>query len=212
MSDPREVLAQLLSESQADVLGEGAAKIWESVTSALSTILGFAPGINELDGRMVMPDEIADEFSDGHLVTPLNISTDQDQAATAYLIVNTAVAAMFMDSQADDPGDQEQQTMVMASAVLGQVASAINSAIFDDSPNGLVIAIDDMTANSMPMLLATMEEPGLLFAGTIQGELAGYLHLLHQDRYRSNDRRTGKDGGRHRPHRADNHRLEVRDR
>jgi flagellar motor switch protein FliN len=178
MSDPREALAQLLSESQAEVLAEGAAGIWESVASALAAILGSAPEFQELDARIVMPDEIGGEFEDGHLVAPLSVTTDHDQSATAYLVVNTGLGAIFLESQADEPGDEEQQTMVMASAVAGQVVSGINSTIFADSPNGLVVATDEMTANSMPMLLSTMEEPGLLLTGTIQGDRVLPLSLL----------------------------------
>ena len=84
-------------------------------------------------------------------------------------MVPTAVAAMFFNSQADVPEDEEQQTMVIASTMLGQVIQALNTRVFANSPVGLVLSLDDVTANSMPALLGTLDEPGLILTGTLQG-------------------------------------------
>ena len=169
MPAPHEVLSQLLSAAQADSLASTGATVWASTAQTLQVILRSVPSLQEADGRLVMPDEITGEFADPHLVVPLELSTSKDQSATAYLIVPTAVAAMFLDSQADDPSDEEQQTLVVASTILGQVVQALNSAVFGASPVGLVIAMDDMIANAMPTLLGTMDEPALLFTATLQG-------------------------------------------
>jgi flagellar motor switch protein FliN len=115
-----------------------------------------------------MPDEIAGEFEDGHLVVPLDISTNQDQTATAYLVLPTAIAAIYLDSTADDPADQEQQTIVIASTVLGQVFQAVNTGVFAASPSGLVLSQDDVAANTMPEILAKMDEPALVLTATLQ--------------------------------------------
>ena len=169
MPAPHEVLSQLLSAAQADSLASTGATVWASTAQTLQVILSSVPSLQEADGRLVMPDEITGEFADPHLVVPLELSTSKDQSATAYLIVPTAVAAMFLDSQADDPSDEEQQTLVVASTILGQVVQALNSVVFGASPVGLVVAMDDMVANAMPTLLGTMDEPALLFTATLQG-------------------------------------------
>lgn len=169
MPAPHEVLSQLLSAAQADSLASTGATVWASTAQTLQVILRSVPSLQEADGRLVMPDEITGEFADPHLVVPLELSTSKDQSATAYLIVPTAVAAMFLDSQADDPSDEEQQTLVVASTILGQVVQALNSVVFGASPVGLVVAMDDMVANAMPTLLGTMDEPALLFTATLQG-------------------------------------------
>ena len=169
MSAPHEVLSQLLSAAQADTLDSAGASVWASAAQTLQSVLGSLPSLQEVDGRLVMPDEIVGEFSDPHLVVPLELSTSKDQSATAYLVARTAVAAMFLDSQADDPTDEEQQTLVVASTILGQVVQALNTAVFGASPAGLVISLDDMVANAMPTLLGTMDEPAMLLTAAIQG-------------------------------------------
>lgn len=169
MSAPHEVLSQLLSAAQADTLDSAGASVWASAAQTLQSVLGSLPSLQEVDGRLVMPDEIVGEFSDPHLVVPLELSTSKEQSATAYLVARTAVAAMFLDSQADDPTDEEQQTLVVASTFLGQVVQALNTAVFGASPVGLVISLDDMVANAMPTLLGTMDEPAMLLTAAIQG-------------------------------------------
>lgn len=161
MSAPREVLAQLLSASQASVLDDTGKRAWAAAAGALRTILGSAPGVMGVDGRLVMPDELAGEFADPHLVVPLELSTSHDQAATAYLVLPTTATAAAVNSEAEDAGEQEQQTVVVASTMLGQVVQALNLQVFSASPAGLVVALDDIVANSMPMLLETMDEPAL---------------------------------------------------
>ncbi len=170
MPNPHDVLSQLLSPSQADTLQRGAADAWAAAASALGAILGAAPRMDDVDGRLVMPEEVVKEFGAPHLVAPIELSTDQEQTALAYVVLSTPVAAAFFDSRADDPGDEEQQTIVMASTVLGQVLQVLNTRVFGASPTGLVLSIDDLAANTMPALLSTMDEPLLLLAATVQGE------------------------------------------
>jgi len=169
MPAPHDVLSQLLSTAQADALGSTGASVWASIEQTLQSVLGSVPALQEVDGRLVMPDEIIGEFGEPHLVVPLDLSTSKDQTATAYLVVPTGVAAMFLDSQADDPTDEEQQTLVVASTILGQVVQALNTFVFSASPVGLVVALDDMVANAMPGLLGAMDEPALLFTAMLQG-------------------------------------------
>src|SRR5438094_5887804 len=129
MAAPRDVLAQLLSAPQAETLQATGVAAWRAAVDTLTAFLSAAPGIGEIDGRLVMPDEIAGEFADPHLVLPVGLSTDRDESATAYAIMPTLVAAIFFDSTADDPAEQEQQTMVMASTLLNQVVQALNGAL-----------------------------------------------------------------------------------
>ncbi len=169
MSDPAEVLGQLLSPAQAVTLDATGRDAWSAAASALRALQGAHPSISGVDGRLVMPAEITGEFTRPHLAIPLELSTDQDQAATAYLVIETAAAAAYLESRADNPDDEEQQTIVIASTVLGQVIQSLNASVFGRSPAGLILAIDDITANTMPATLATLDDPCLLLRGTIAG-------------------------------------------
>lgn len=169
MPAPYDVLTQLLSRAQAEALNGGGQRSWDAASTALNAILGALPAVSDLDGRLVMPEEVAGTFGDPHLAMPLEVSTDQDQTALAYLILPTAVAAAFLDSQADNPGDEEQQTIVIASTVLGQVVQSINQRVFAGSPSGLILSTDDVSANSMAGILAGMDEPALALTGTLAG-------------------------------------------
>lgn len=169
MPTPHEILSQLLSSAQAETLNATGVEGWTAAAAAIQAFQGSAPGVSEVDARLVMPDEITGRFADPHLAVTLELSTSQDQNGTAYLVVPTAVAAMFLDSQADNPEDEEQQTLVIASTVLGQVVQALNSQLFGRSDAGLVVAVDDVLANSMPETLGSMDEPCMLLTATIGG-------------------------------------------
>ena len=168
MTTPHEVLTQLLSPAQADTLQSVGLAVWRVIAQSIVLVGGDEPIPREVNARLVMPDEIATEFEDPHLVVPLQVTTDRDQTALAYLVVPTAIAAMFLDSEADDASDQEQQTIVIASTMLGQIASALNNQVFSRSTTGLVINIDDIVANTMPLLLLAMDEPALALTSTLQ--------------------------------------------
>lgn len=169
MTAPHDVLSELLSPEQATVLDSAGRSAWNAAAGALEAAMARAPLISGVEARLVMPEEIASDFQDSHLVAPLEISSDQDQSALAYVIVNTAEAAQFFGSEADDPMDQEQQTLVLASTVLGHVLSAINRAVLEGSQNALTLSLDDLTANAMPQLLAAMEDPALVLQARIEG-------------------------------------------
>jgi flagellar motor switch protein FliN/FliY len=167
MSTPHEVLSQLLSPAQADSLQQVGSNGWDAAVGALAAVLGGAPTFDEPNARLVMPDEVVGEYAAPHLVVPLEVSTDNDQSALAYFILDTAAAAAALQSEADDPNDQEQQTIVVASTIIGQVLQALNAQVFSASTSGHVISMDDVAANTMPALLATLDEPALAFDGTL---------------------------------------------
>lgn len=169
MPDPVEVLGQLLSPQQASSLDSTGRQVWASASATLGTLQGTLPSFSGIDGSLVMPDEIGATFASPHLAIPLELSTDQDQSATAYLVLETAPTAAFLESQADNADDEEQQTIVIASTLLGQVVQSLNASVFGLSPAGLIIAIDDVTANTMPALLKAMDDPCLLLKGTLAG-------------------------------------------
>src|SRR5512146_2142042 len=130
MSTPHEILAELLSSAQADVLDRAGRASWDAARGSLATVIGAAPEMADLEARLIMPDEVLGEFDDPHLVVPLKLSTNRDQSAIAYVVAPTSLAAAFFGSQADSPDDEEQQTIVMSSALLGQVVSGVNSYAF----------------------------------------------------------------------------------
>lgn len=168
MAEPVEVLAQLLSPQQAatlDALGRAA---WQTAARALGVIQGEPPAVTLGEARLVMPDEIAGSFADPHLAVPLELSTDDDQSATAYLVLPTAPAAAYLQTEADNPEDQEQQTLVVASTILGQVIQALNSEISSRSSNGLILSFDDVIANSMATVLGALDDACLQLTATIR--------------------------------------------
>ncbi len=169
MSEPSEVLGQLLSPAQAATLDTAGRQVWTTAAAALQSLHGAAPSLTGVDGRLVMPDEVIGEFARPHLTVPFELSTNQDQAATAYLVIETAQTAAYLESQADNPDDEEQQTIVIASTVLGQVLQSLNNTVFGRSDAGLVVAIDDITANSIPAILQALDDPCLLLRGTLSG-------------------------------------------
>lgn len=170
MSEPREVLSQLLSPAQAETLNDTGLQAWTVTADALRALQGAVPDFNVGTARLVMPDEVTGEFGAAHLAVPIELSTNQDQEAMAYLVLETALTAAYLGSQADNPEDEEQQTLVIASTVLGQVIQALNSQVYGGTPSGLILAIDDITANSMPGILGDMDDPCLFLSGTIAGQ------------------------------------------
>lgn len=178
MSEPTEVLSQLLSPAQAETLAATGRQVWDAAAAALRAVQGGESTITETEASLVMPDELTARFADPHLVVPMELSTDQDQTASAFLVLPTAVAAMFLGSQADNPDDEEQQTIVIASTVAGQVIQAINGQVFARSSSGLVVAIDEVGANSMPELLSGMDDPCMLLTGTLGGAKVLSLTLI----------------------------------
>ena len=178
MSEPVEVLAQLLSPAQAETLDAAGREVWGAAAASLGSIQGGVPAISGLQARLVMPDEITAEFGEPHLSIPCELSTDQDQAAIAYLVIPTPSAAAFLGSQADNPEDEEQQTIVIASTVLGQVVHALNTTVFARSASGLVAAMDEVAANAMPSVLAEMDDPCMYLTAALTGSKALPIGLV----------------------------------
>jgi len=167
MPDPYDVLAQLLSPAQADALDAAGKSAWATASAKLAAVLSEKLELSAINARLVMADEIAGEFDSPHVIAPLEITTEQDQSATAYLVLPTALTALVLNSQADDASDEEQQTMVVASTVLGQLIQQVNAQVFSASPSGLVLMADDMAANTMPKLLEGLDDPMLALTATL---------------------------------------------
>jgi len=161
MGDPKQVVSQLLSDGQAETLANFAAAAWQSVSGALAQALGSAPALTGTDGLLLMPEEAAGRLPARHLAAPLELTTNDDRSATAYLFADTEGAAKALGSEADTPEDEEQQTIVVASTILAQALQALNSEVLAPTPAGLVLALDDLVANSGAELLGSIEDPGL---------------------------------------------------
>ncbi len=178
MSTPYDVLAQLLSPAQADTLDGIGKTAWAAAASRLAAALSESIDVSDLGGRLVMPEEVVGEFEAPHVIAPLEVTTEQEQSATGYLVLPTGPAAAFLTSQADDPGDEEQQTIVVASTVIGQLIQQLNEQLFQPSPAGLILMGDDMVANTMPNILEGMDEPMLALTGTLAASRALPFTLL----------------------------------
>lgn len=167
MSDPLDVVAQLLSPQQAATLQAVGQRVWESAARALQAIQGAPPALTLGEARLVMPDEIAGELSEPHLAVPIELTTDNDQSVTAYVVLPTAPAAAYLQTEADNPEDQEQQTLVVAATILGQVVQALNHEVLAHSTNGLIVSFDDITANTMGATLSALDDACIFLTATI---------------------------------------------
>lgn len=170
MGSPKNVVGQLLSEAQADVLAAAGHALWETAAATLQTIFGEEVALESADGLLLMPEEAAGRLPARHLLAQLEVTTNADQSASVFLFAETAAAARALGSEADDPDDEEQQTIVVASTILGQVLQAVNAKVFSSTPAGIVVALDDVLANTGPALLAEVEDPGLWLTLTIARE------------------------------------------
>lgn len=179
MGSPKQVVAQLLSEAQAETLAQAGRALWEAAASTLHTVFGEPVRLESADGLLLMPDEAAGRLPARHLVVQLEITTTSDQAASCFLFLETDGAARALGSEADDPDDQEQQTIVVASTILGQVLQALNAKVLAPTPAGLVAALDDVLANTGAALLSSVEDPGLWLTLTLARErpLTAYLFV-----------------------------------
>ncbi|WBL34987.1 hypothetical protein O0235_09305 [Tepidiforma flava] len=179
MADPVDVLAQLLSPQQAATLDAVGRRAWEAAARALQVIQGQAPAVSLGEARLVMPDEIQGDFGDPHLAVPVELSTDNDQAATAYLVLPTAPAAAYLQTEADNPEDQEQQTLVVASTILepghpgpqpGRLCPLLQF--------GLILSFDDVTANTMPATLGGLDDACLYLTANLSAAQALPIALV----------------------------------
>ncbi len=178
MAAPRDVLTDLLSASQAEALESAGRATWRASIAALEAALSRAPALSGVSGALLMPEEIAGQFDARHLAAPLEISSNQDQSAIGYIVVGTREAAAFFGSQADDPTDEEQQTLVIASTVLGHVLEAINRDVLGDSVTQLTLSLDDLAANVGADLLSGMEDAAFVLKGSLGGEDALTVTLV----------------------------------
>lgn len=170
MGSPKNVVAQLLSEAQADVLAAAGHALWESAAATLQTIFSEPVSLESSDGLLLMPEEAAGRLPARHLVAQLEVTTNADQSASVFVFAETAAAARALGSEADDPIDEEQQTIVVASTILGQVLQALNAKVLASTTAGIVVALDDVVANTGPSLLAEVEDPGLWLTLTVARE------------------------------------------
>ncbi len=170
MGDPKQVVSQLLSASQAETLARFATAAWQSVSKALEQAFGSPVSLAGTDCLLLMAEEAAGRLPARHLAAPLELTTTDDRSATAFLFADTEGAAKALGSEADAPDDEEQQTIVIASTILAQALQALNMEVLAPTPAGLVLALDDIVANSGSELLGHIEDPGLWLTLHIQRE------------------------------------------
>lgn len=170
MGSPRNVVAQLLSESPAAILERAGRALWEAASASLQAVFGKPVALESVDGLLLMPDEAASRLPARHLVAQLDLTTTAEHAAALFLFLETDAAARWLATEADDPDDQEQGTIVVASTVLGQVLQAMNAKVLASTPGGLVVGLDDVVANTGAELLTAIEDPGLWLALTVAME------------------------------------------
>lgn len=182
MSTPQQIITELLSSEKATTLDRAAHESWQAAAGALAGVLGSAPGIDELEGRLVMPEEVSGDFADPHIVSPLVLSAN-GATASAYLVVPAAEAATLLGG---DP-EQPDQTIAALSAALAQAVASINAGPFANLSGGASLAAGDLSRDGMPALLGAMDEPALALTGTLRAssEVAvtflfpsGFLDLL----------------------------------
>lgn len=160
MANPHDVLAQLLSETQADVLSTLGQSSWRTISGMLSAVLDSAPAIDSADGRLVMPDEIAGNYAERHVAIPIHISAGDDQEAVAFATFPTESIAAFFEIDTDDPADEEGQVLAAGTPIARQIIQSLNAAVLKDSP-GMSFSLGEITTDSMSATLEEIDEPAL---------------------------------------------------
>lgn len=161
MANPHDVLAQLLSENQADILSTLGESSWQAISGVLSAVLDSAPMLDSADGRLVMPDEIAGNYAQRHIAIPIHLSAGPEQEATAFVTFPTDSIAAFFEIDTDDSADEEGQVLAAGTPVARQIIQTLNTEILKDAPDGMALALGDVTTDSMAATLEEMDEPAL---------------------------------------------------
>jgi flagellar motor switch protein FliN len=164
MSTPQEIIAELLSGEQAETLSRAGRVGWQAAVAALTGVLGIAPGLEDVQGRLVMPDEISGDFVDPHLVAPITLTANSN-TVSAYLVAALEEAAAFIGV---DP-QQQDQLLATLSVALIQAAEAINTGPLAGLPGVPSLGVGELARDGMPALLSTMDEPALALTGTLRG-------------------------------------------
>lgn len=170
MASPKEIIAQLLSPAQAETLAATGDAVWQAAAELFGQSSGSVPGLGEPQGRLVMPEEVIDEYTGAHLVLPISITTDQEQSATAYAIALTADLGAYFGVDGVDPEEVGPMVTLIGGTILRQVVEGINTKVASRSPVGLKFTPGEIAGDAMPALLGAMDEPALAFNATMLGE------------------------------------------
>ncbi len=160
MAKPHDVLEQLLSESQADILTTIGDSSWQTITRVLDAVMDSAPALDSAEGRLVMPDEIAGSYADRHLAIPVHLSA-HGQESIAYITLPTASIAAFFEIDSDNPADEEGQVIAVGGPLAAQVVQNLNSSILRAAPGGMALELGTISADTMAATLEAMDEPAL---------------------------------------------------
>lgn len=177
MTAPKDVLAQLLSPAQAELLDAAGGAAKSAAMASLQTLLGAAPSLADVEGRLVMPEELLPDYQAAHVVLPLAIRTERDQNASAYATAGTAELAAFFGTASEESAEQERQTILVAGTMLAQVVQAVAGAVFP-AGSGVTLTAGDPATDTMAAILADVDEPALALDARLAGATALPLRLV----------------------------------
>jgi flagellar motor switch protein FliN len=158
MAELHPALEQLLSPVRAASLQAATEDAWDGIARMLGAILGAEPAFAATSARLVMPDEVTGEFEDAHLVLPLELAAATGVASGAWFVLPASEAASFFD---------QASPAATAANLAGQIVQAVNATALRDAADGTSLVAGDVAADTMPAILAELEEACLLFEGRL---------------------------------------------
>lgn len=167
MPQPAPVFEQLLSPPQTRSLEALASDAWGGAGRLLGAILGADPALVDPGARLVMPDEIAGEFGDPHIVIHLGLAGTAAPAGSALVVLGASLASRFVDAGGADPGDADQQDLAPIATMAAQLVEAVNATTFAALPGDVSLTLGDVTGDAMPALIESLDEPCILFEGLL---------------------------------------------
>jgi len=187
MSQPGSVVQQLLSEPQARAAAELANDAWTGLSRMIAAIAGADAELVEPGARLVMPDEIAGEFADQHLVLSIGLVGMGLGTEDAWIVVGTSLAERFFATRSAEAGDVSVPAVAVMDDIAGQLVQAVNATTLAAAPAGLQLVLGGIRPDAVPAILATLDEPCVLFEGLLSAGKAlpfriilpaGFLELL----------------------------------
>jgi len=167
MSQPGSVVQQLLSESQARAVIALASDAWTGLSRMIAAIAGADAELVEPGARLVMPDEIAGEFGDQHLALSIRLVGTGVAAEDAWIVVGASLAERFFAPRPPEAGDASAPAVAVMDDIAGQLVQAVNATTLAHAPGGLQVALGGIRPDAVPAILATLDEPCVLFEGLL---------------------------------------------
>lgn len=163
MAQPTEVFAQLLSESLAQALETVGASAWQSISRVLGARSGATVTCSSPEARLLMPDELAAEFTEPHVVFPLALANSTGQSTAGWIVLAPGDATGYFGSESVDDALQA------GAAAVTQLVKAVTATTLATGTNGLTVSTEDPEQDQLPALVQALDDPCVLIEARLEG-------------------------------------------